>query len=142
MKTIAICLLSLFAQILVAQQAGDIFGVNFTTGTLKLASVNPDNGIVKIINEEPLSGDQFTSGNSDMNPNEGLYHYVRNGQMITADIVTGEVLYEPVLTCASQEINPIIPISNIAYNFIDSTIYGLVHFNQSLSFAKVGLAEN
>lgn len=137
MKIIAICLLTLFAEILVAQQTGDIYGVNFTTGTLKLASVNPNNGIVEIINEKPLSADQFTSGNSDLNPNEGLYHYVRNGQMITADIVTGEVLYEPVLTCASQEIDPIIPISNISYNFIDSTIYGLVHVDQSLSFAKV-----
>jgi len=138
MKAFSLCLLSLLmSQILLAQQTGDIYGVNFTTGTLKLASVNPNNGIVEIINEEPLSGDQFTSGNSDMNPNEGLYHYVRNGQIITADIITGEVIYDPELTCTTQDINPIVPISNIAYNFIDSTIYGLVHFDQSLSFAMV-----
>ncbi len=120
-----------------SQNAGDIYGVNFTPGTLKLAKLNPNNGAVNLINENALSGDQFSSGNSDLDPNLGRYHYVRFGQMITADLETGDVLFAPQLTCSSLAINPVSPISNIAYNWLDSTIYGLVHVNSLLYFAKV-----
>ena len=120
-----------------SQITGDIYGVNFTPNTLKLAKLNPDNGAVDVVNENALSGDQFSSGNSDLDPNLGRYHYVRYGQIITADLETGEVLFSPQLSCSTLDVDQVNPISNIAYNWVDSTIYGLVHIDNLLYFAKV-----
>jgi len=120
-----------------SQESGQIFGLNFTDSSLRLATVNPENGDVEVISETEMSGDEFGSGNSDINPIDGYYHYVRFGQIITADLNTGEVVYDPSLFCETQAISPVQGISNIAYNWIDSTLYGLVHYDEELSFAKV-----
>lgn len=138
MKTFYAIALSLFFSLQsFSQNTGNIYGLNFTASTLKLAELNPDDGTVDLINDNALSGDQFSSGNSDLDPNLGRYHYVRFGQMITADLETGDVLFSPQLTCTTLEIDLVNPISNIAYNWVDSTIYGLVHTEDLLYFAKV-----
>ncbi len=138
MKTFYAIAFSLFFSLQsFSQNTGTIYGLNFTAGTLKLAQLNPDDGTVNLINENTLSEDQFSSGNSDLDANLGRYHYVRFGQIITADLETGDVLFSPQLTCNTLEIDQVNPISNIAYNWVDSTVYGLVHTDDLLYFAKV-----
>jgi len=121
----------------ISQDVGKIYGLNFANSSLRLATVNPNNGVVDIISSTELSQDQFSSGNSDLNPNDNYYHYVRFGQIITANIETGQIVFESTLFCEDQPIGPVQGISNIAYNWADSTLYGLVHYDQELTFAKV-----
>ncbi len=103
------------------------YGLNFTTGQLRMAEVNVSNGALNIINQSPTSPDQFESGVCDIDPINNRYFYVRGGAIYTVDISTGNVLHSAGIT-SSAPINASAPFTNLAYNWRDSTLYGLQRY--------------
>lgn len=133
-----LCFLCFSLSILAQSPAtGTVYGLEFTSSQLRLASANPITGAVQVISQAPTSSDQFGSGNSDIDPVNNVYYYVRAGQIITVDLLTGNVVHNPAITCSTHNFSFVQPISNIAYNWADGTIYGLLHYNSQLWFAKV-----
>ncbi len=65
----------LISQFSLSQQTGEIFGLEFRTGELRLAKVNPVNGGLNVVSSSPSSADQFGSGISDLDPVNKKYFY-------------------------------------------------------------------
>lgn len=126
-----------FAQLSIAQQFGEIYGLEFRTSELRLARVEPSDGQVTVLSNNPTSADQFGSGISDVDPIGNRYFYIRFGQIITVDLTTGNVLHSPTVTCPTHSFNVVQPISNIAYSPVDGIIYGVLHYGSSLWFASI-----
>ena len=120
-----------------SQQLGDIYGLNFSTSQLTLASVNATSGQVNLINPAVTTGDIFGSGISDIDADGLRYFYIRAGQVVTMDLQTGNILYAPAITCATHSFSALQPISNIAYDPFQDKIYGLLHYGSQLWFAEV-----
>lgn len=140
MKTPIVLFLTLFAFLAPRAQVfqdSTIYGLNFANGDLRFATADISTGTVNIVNNNPTSADQFASGVSDLDPISGNYFYIRDGRVYTVDRITGNVLQSPLITCATQPIHPVVPITNIAYDFQTATLYGLHHLGSELRFAKV-----
>jgi PKD repeat protein len=116
-----------------------VYGLNFSASNLRFSKADISTGDLTIINNTPTSQDQFGSGVSDLDPITGRYFYIRAGKVYTVDGNTGTVLSSPTVTCPTDPIMSIMPITNIAYNWLDSTLYGLHHFGSQLKFAKVDI---
>ena len=118
-------ILCLGATTLFAQQT-HIYGLNFVNSELRFAKMEISTGEVDILATEVTSEDQISSGVADFDPNEKRYFYVRGLQaateLITVDATTGEVLHRPLVNDPAGAIGP---ITNIAYNWLDNTLYGV-----------------
>ncbi len=70
-----------------------LYGLNFTTGALRLAKLNTTNGVVTLISQGAISSDGFEQGNCALDPVNGLYHYVRGfgsfSDVLSVDLQTG-----------------------------------------------------
>ena len=137
MKSLSLLFLVLAVTQSHAQRFGEVYGLEFRTSQLRLAKVNPLSGGLTLVSSSPTSSDQFGSGISDVDPVNKRYHYVRAGQIITVDMSNGQVLYNPSISCSTHSFNFTQPISNIAFNWADGLIYGLLHKGSQLWFAKV-----
>ncbi|MFK7972886.1 MAG: T9SS type A sorting domain-containing protein [Bacteroidia bacterium] len=108
--------------IVFGQQGAEIYGLNFTNSQLELASLNPATGATNVISPNPISPDRFGSGVSDIDPVSGRYFYVRDNRLYTVNLNTGQAITSPRL---SNSTNAIAPLTNIAFNWLNDTIYGL-----------------
>jgi len=115
----------------------DYYGLNFANAQLKLANVDVSTGNLNLISAAATSPDMFQSGVSDIDGPGGKYFYIRGGQVYTVDLQSGNVLHSPSITCNSQPLFANAPITNIAYNWVDSTIYGLHFYNSELRLASL-----
>lgn len=122
-----------------AQINNTLYGLHFNTSTSELyfAATDASTGQVTIVNSNPTSQDIFVSGVSDIDLNGGRYFYVRAGRIYTVDIQTGNVLSSPTITEATIGVSGAAPIMNIAYNPLDSTLYGLHFLNSQLRLATL-----
>lgn len=127
-------LLSLSCFVSFGQATQEIYGLNFSNGQLRLASLDTWSGNVQLISGSPTSPDQFHQGVSDIDPIGEKYYYVRAGKIYTVSLDSGEVISAPVLTNPNQAASP---ITNIAYNWLNDTIYGLNYKTNELRFAAV-----
>ncbi len=88
---------------------------NSNNSHLRFAEININTGTVSLINQVPLSFDEFSSGVSDLNPFNNSYTYVRGigsaSQIITVDLATGTSLYSPLIQNPNGAVSP---ITNIA----------------------------
>lgn len=117
-----------------AQQMPEIYGLNFINSQLSLASLDPSTGQMDIISPNPISPDQFGSGVSDIDPVSNRYFYVRANRLYTVGLNTGRVIQSPALRTAQPTIAP---ITNIAFNWLNDTIYGLQFTTGALHLAAV-----
>ena len=114
-----------------------VYGLNFAGTSLRMSRADISTGGLTILNNTPTSPDRFGSGVSDLDPITGRYFYIRGGRVYSVSATTGTVFSSPLITCATDPIMSTLPITNIAYNWLDSTLYGLHHYGSSLKFAKV-----
>lgn len=122
MKTFTLLLsfLALCLGLSLAQNNAPIYGLNFTTGQLKLASIDIANGQLNILSQNPLSRDCFGQAVCDIDPVRRRYYYVRQdpatgAELITASLDDGRLLSR--ITLSDPDPNgSIVPITNIAVN--------------------------
>ena len=122
-------------------QSNLLYGLNFTTGQLRFASMDMGTGQVNLLSTVPLSADQFQQGVGDFDPVSKTFFYVRGAgsgaQIISVDAFSGTVTNSPVM---SNSNGAVIPLTNIAYNWLNDTLYGLNHVytgNEELKLASV-----
>lgn len=118
-----------------AQQGSAIYGLNFLNGQLSLADLDPATGSASIISPNPTSPDQFAAGVSDIDPVSDRYFYVRGNSLYTVSLSTGQVISSPALQSSGSNI--VAPLTNIAFNWLNDTIYGLQFTTGALSLASV-----
>lgn len=128
MKTAITSLLLLITIQFTAAQNDTIYGMNFTTGNLQFASLQISTGNTTLYGNGPVTPDIFQSGVYDFDPVNKRYFYPRgfsnSVQLICIDANTGSILNSPGL---SNPTPSVIPITNIAYNWINDTLYGTHH---------------
>lgn len=142
-KTLLTTVLGMFIHFANAQ-SDTIYGLNFTTGNLQFSSMQISTGDVTLYGSGPITPDLFQSGVYDFDPINKRYFYPRGGQvpqLITVDAITGGIIHSPT---ASNATPSIVPLTNIAYNWINDTLYGTHHANESgqtvLRFAYADIA--
>jgi hypothetical protein len=118
-----------------AQQGSEVYGLNFVNGQLELAGLDPATGSMAIISPAPVSRDQFASGISDVDPVSDRYFYVRKNAIYTVSLNSGQVLSSPPLQTTTS--NVVAPLTNIAFNWLNDTIYGLQFTTGALHLAAV-----
>ncbi len=110
-------------------QSNAIYGLEFRTGQLRLTSLDDSTGQVNVISNSVLSPDMFQQGVADFDPINKRYFYVRqpngNTQFYTVDALTGNTINAPVISNTAS--NVVSAITNIGYNWLNDTIYGLEH---------------
>jgi hypothetical protein len=137
-------LIFLFIAIELSAQNDTIYGMNFTQGNLQFASMQISSGTTSLYGNGPVTRDMFQGGVYDFDPINKRYFYARgisnSTQLITINAKTGSILHSPLLTCTTPSV---MPITNIAYDWINDTLYGTHHAyenNQTtLRFAKVDI---
>ncbi len=80
---------------------------------LRLATIDPETGVVTVISEEPTSTDGFSMGDCDIDVANGRFFYVRQGAIYIVDIETGELLN---IVEMDNESNAIAPLMNMVYD--------------------------
>lgn len=130
-------LLLLFATASFPQNDSLIYGLNFAGSQLRFTRANIYTGQTDLVNTTPTGSEPFGHGVADLDPYGERYFYIAQGKVFTVDMQTGNVLHSPTITCTTQPLMGTLPITNIAYNFLDSTLYGLHHLGSDLRFAKV-----
>ncbi len=115
---------------------GFIYGVNMVGSTLRFAKLDPSTSLVSLVNSNPISSDQFLSGNATIDPVSGTYYYVRGAQgnqLIRVDVQSGTSTSVSI-TNPNQALQPIL---NIQWNPQDSMLYGLNFTMGQLRLAKM-----
>ncbi|MEL6841632.1 MAG: hypothetical protein AAFP02_00320 [Bacteroidota bacterium] len=103
-----------------------IYGLNYTydsnTGhtNLKLASVDPQSGVVQIISTNAISTTPFGSGNSDIDPVHRRYFYITTNRLYTVDLDNGTATYGVAINMPTNTF-----FVNLTYNWVDQQLYGL-----------------
>ncbi|MEM7161220.1 MAG: T9SS type A sorting domain-containing protein [Bacteroidota bacterium] len=109
-------------------QNDTIYGMNFTTGNLQFASLQISSGNTTLYGNGPVTPDIFQGGVYDFDPVNKRYFYPRgissSVQLITIDVLSGNIENSPVLSNSTPSV---IPITNIAYNWMNDTLYGTHH---------------
>lgn len=131
MKTrlIAVIILVLTMVFQITQAQSDVvYGLNFVGSSLQFASMDLSDGSVEIISDGPISPDAFSQGVADFDPFSKTYFYIRGSfdqcKIYAVDALTGEVIHENLI---DNPFGAVMPITNIAYNWMDETIYGVSH---------------
>jgi len=143
MKTIGIFLCAfLWTGVTAFAQSGKLIGLQFdnsgTTSALYPVFADEASGQLTKLNPTPASSDQFSSGNSTVDPGNYTYHYIRgmNPILISVNYATGAVSVNAI----NNPNNAVSPITSIQYNPIDGYIYGLNMEGNNLRFAKMNPA--
>jgi len=117
-----------FLNSIVLAQSNQIYGLHFYGSSLQLASLDEANGAVQLLGPNPVSMDGFSQGVADFDPVNKRYFYPRitNGSyyIYSVDAVTGLITAQVLVD------NPngaVAPITNIAFNWMDETMYGVSH---------------
>lgn len=118
---------------------GMIYGLNMKNSQLRLAKLDPSTGAVSLVSQNPVSGDQYSSGDATLDTATGIFYYIRGAsskQLIRVDVQTGTATSVNVSN-PNQAISPIV---NIQWNPVDSMIYGLNFTQGQLRMAKLNPA--
>ncbi len=111
---------------LLSAQNGLIYGLHFTNGQLRFAEYNIQTGNLNVLTPNAISPDGFQPGVADYDHFNKVYYYLRNSgnasQIYAIDAVTGNTLSVATMNSGN---NAVSPITNIAYNWLNDTIYGL-----------------
>ncbi|MEM6265745.1 MAG: hypothetical protein AAGI38_24805, partial [Bacteroidota bacterium] len=98
-----------------------LYGLEYKTGSLRLVSVDPDNGNFNMISPGPISPDGFSQGDADIDPVGRRFLYVRRNTHYTGSLDNGQAIHQPSVKLP----DPKAFFVNIAYNWLNDTIYGL-----------------
>lgn len=120
-----------------------IYGLHFSPGTLRFASLEPTTGQVTLLSNGPTSADQFQIGMCTIDEQNQVYYYTRNPfgstELIAVNISTAQVITAPTVTPLnghSSFVNPEFnSLAQPAARFVTSMDCdeGKVHFgNQSV----------
>ncbi len=101
-----------------------IYGLQFASGQLKMAKAEIGTGDVEVLSAAPLSADGFSQGVADFDPFGKRYFYVRGGRLYSVDAQTGDLLSNPLIENPTDAVEP---ITNLAYNWLDGVMYGVMH---------------
>ncbi len=91
----------------------DIFDYNFFSSELRLCSINMQTGEIEVISNAPTSNDGFSMGDCDIDPTNDRYFYVRQNNLYTVDLNTGDLI--SVVPIQNTN-NAVAPIINMAYD--------------------------
>lgn len=128
--------IALLLSVVTYSQQAPVYGLHFSTSSeLRISSLDPSSGNVSYLNSTPTSYGTYISGVSDFNPIDGLYYYVdgsNNLYTISAD--SGTVVHS---TSLANPNNAVSPLTNLAYNWLNDSIYGLEFKTGSLRLVSV-----
>ncbi len=85
----------------------------YFTSQLRLATVDATTGQVDIISDLATSPDGFSMGDCDIDPVNNRYFYIRQEQLYTVDLTTGELLSKVAIENPN---NAIAPVINMVYD--------------------------
>lgn len=91
----------------------NIFDEDYYHSELRLASIDPETGVLDLISEEPTSNDGFSMGDCDIDTANDRYLYIRQDALYSVDLNSGEVLDVVPLENENQAV---VPIINMAYD--------------------------
>ncbi|MEM8908891.1 MAG: T9SS type A sorting domain-containing protein, partial [Bacteroidota bacterium] len=88
----------------------DPFGDPFSS-ELRLATIDPETGVMSLISEDITSNDGFSMGDCDIDPSGGRYFYIRQNILYVVSLSDGSVLSQIPIDNPNGAIAPIINMS-------------------------------
>ncbi|MEL7533377.1 MAG: T9SS type A sorting domain-containing protein [Bacteroidota bacterium] len=127
---------------MLSAQNGLIYGLHFSNGQLRFSEYNLQSGNLNVLTPNPISPDGYQPGVADYDHFNKVYYYLRGGgtgsQIYAIDALTGNTLSSPNLNSGGTAVSP---ITNIAFNWLNDTIYGLNYtYNSNTDATNLKLA--
>ncbi len=85
-----------------------------------LSKIDPQTGIVTPISQNPITDVITLNGGFTIDLNNQWFQFVSNGQLLSVDIVTGQVVHSPTI-----DTSQVAYFDNILFNASDGNLYGL-----------------
>lgn len=85
-----------------------------------LSKINPQTGIVTPISQNPITDVIALNGGFTIDLNNQWFQFVSNGQLLSVDISTGQVIHSPTIDTSQVAF-----FDNIIFNAADGNLYGL-----------------
>lgn len=112
-----------FQSFIFNEVTGEIIGLerggSWGSGQVKLAKINPVNGVVTTISPNSLAG-TFVHSGYDIDIVNQWYHFFAEGKLLSVDVESGEIIHEPTVD-TSQFAN----FNNLQYNAADGHLYAI-----------------
>ncbi|WP_127845204.1 T9SS type A sorting domain-containing protein [Psychroflexus aestuariivivens] len=98
----------------------EIYGLETGANGVYLAKINPTNGNVTTISNASIADFISFNGETTLDLANQLFYFVSEGKLISVDLVTGQIVNDPII-----DTTEIAYFDNIIYNVYDSNFYGI-----------------
>ncbi|MFN2260580.1 MAG: T9SS type A sorting domain-containing protein [Psychroflexus sp.] len=98
----------------------EIYGLETGNNGVYLSKINPQNGDVTTISNTSIADFISFNGGTTLDMANQLFYFVSEGKLISVDLVTGQIVNDPMI-----ETTEVSYFDNIVYNAFDSNLYGI-----------------